>query len=143
MFGVVAPDHNKDRRDLFYILADQIEIIGGEFKLHLPSGSQTGYIRLKDKSNARMAVDYLATRTIRFRGRKLQFALRDDGEQTSGLQQQEQTSSLRKESRQRDLMQHTELQPLGLLQSNLTGRIIPRMRSDLLPLIFFCFCFVL
>ena len=38
-----------------------------------------------------MAVDYLATRTIRFRGRKLQFALRDGGEQTSGLQQQEQT----------------------------------------------------
>ena len=81
VFGVVAPDHKNDRRDLFYVLADQIEIIGGEFKLHLPSGSQTGYIRLKDKSNARMAVDYLETRTIQFRGRKLQFALRDDGEQ--------------------------------------------------------------
>lgn len=43
VFGVVAPDYMKDRRDLFYILADQIEIIGGAFKLHLPSGSQTGY----------------------------------------------------------------------------------------------------
>lgn len=111
VFGVVAPDYMKDRRDLFYILADQIEIIGGAFKLHLPSGSQTGYLRLKDKSNARMAVDYLETRTVRFRGRKLKFALRDDGEQ-----QQEQTSGLRDKKGLQDLMQHNEVQPLGLLQ---------------------------
>ena len=111
VFGVVAPDYMKDRRDLFYILADQIEIIGGAFKLHLPSGSQTGYLRLKDKSNARMAVDYLDTRTVRFRGRKLKFALRDDGEQ-----QKEQTSGLRDKKGQQDLMQHTEVLPLGLQQ---------------------------
>ena len=61
VFGVIALDYKKDRRDLFYVLADQIEIIGGEFKLKLPSGSQTGWIRLRDKSNAQMAVDYLAT----------------------------------------------------------------------------------
>lgn len=61
-----------------------------------------------------MAIEYLATRTKRFNGLVLKFALRDDGEQISGLQQREQSSGLQEKSRQRELMQHTEMQPLGL-----------------------------
>ena len=68
VFGVVAPDHERDRLNLFYTIADQIELVTGKFSLFLPRGSNTGWLVLRDKSNAQMAVQYLETRDVRSTG---------------------------------------------------------------------------